>query len=80
MATNPFERLHTLPSGKQVALDLSTPADTSWHARQSGPWWLVCRPHSVLLPPSLSYFFDGPTPIKLDEADARALVRALNGE
>jgi hypothetical protein len=75
-----FEQILTLPSGRQMRLEREVDPGPPWQAVRSGGWWLLRRPHVHLKPPSYSYYFEGAVPMKLDEVDAKALMRILNRE
>jgi hypothetical protein len=69
-----------LPSGRYVKIVCRSSASRPWQAAKTGYVWHVCRPHQDAAQAGASYYFDPakPTPLQLDEADAKALAEALN--
>jgi len=69
-----------LPSGRHVKIVCAASRSRPWQAVETGFVWHVRRPHPYPEQGGASYYFDPakPTPLQMDEADARALADALN--
>ncbi len=69
-----------LPSGRYVRIVCAASVSRPWQAVETGYVWHVCRPHQDPAQTGASYYFDPakPTPLQLEETDARALTAALN--
>ncbi len=70
-----------LPSGRHVKVVCAASRTRRWQAIETGYVWHVCRLGLHAGRAGASYYFDPakPTPLQLDEADAKALAEALNG-
>ena len=67
-----------LPSGRSVRIMCKVEPERPWAAVETGWIWHVIREHG-LPAAGVSFYFHADRPIQLDEEDARALAKALNG-